>query len=73
MEQKKRLIKGNIDSDGDDFDNANNFQKKDGTAAVDPSQQNNEQNMIEQFQNVLEYKIVEMLSDQKEEEANFYT
>ena len=72
MEQKKRLIKGNIDSDGDDFDNANNFQKKDGSN-LDPSQQNNEQNMIEQFQNVLEYKIVEMLSDQKEEEANFYT
>lgn len=65
FEKKKRNVK-NYDSDADE----NNPQP-----AVNPpmEQPATEQNMIEQFQNVLEFKIIEMLGDQNLEEADFYT
>ena len=55
FEKKKRNVK-NYDSDADE----NNPQP-----AVNPhmEQPATEQNMIEQFQNVLEFKIIEMLGD----------
>ena len=65
FEKKKRNVK-NYDSDADE----NNPQP-----AVNPPMElpATEQNMIEQFQNVLEFKIIEMLGDQNLEEADFYT
>jgi hypothetical protein len=67
FEKKKKNVK-NYDSDADE----NNPQP-----VVNPpnagEQPATEQNMIEQFQNVLEFKIIEMLGDQNLEEADFYT
>ena len=67
FEKKKKNVK-NYDSDADE----NNPQP-----VVNPAnageQPATEQNMIEQFQNVLEFKIIEMLGDQNLEEADFYT
>jgi len=67
FEKKKKNVK-NYDSDAEE----NNPQP-----VVNPAnageQPATEQNMIEQFQNVLEFKIIEMLGDQNLEEADFYT
>lgn len=65
FEKKKRNVK-NYDSDADE----NNPQPTVNPPMEQPA---TEQNMIEQFQNVLEFKIIEMLGDQNLEEADFYT